>query len=492
MGTELKAAVVITGKDRITAVLGGISRGVKSLGREVSHEATRISIAGRAIKKALAPDIASVKTIWNGLTRVVKGAAIGVGAAAAGIVVGAVAATRSYVEMADSLNDLSIRTGASVESIQEWRHVAQLSGSSAEEFDKGLERLSRSIGKMQAGKGGIIAKVAPDLAKALGRTDLTMDQKFSVLVSTLRKVEDPAKRAAIATALMGNSGRRLAEISASSADEVSGLRQEARSYGLVTAEGAQQAAELADAQDRLKASLGGLQVTIIGQLVPAITPMVNKLSQWVAANKNIIASRVGATLEWIVTTLKSVDWAGIGKSIADVYGGIKAATSAIGGFVESIGGWGVAIGALFAARVLPVVLKTIGALRTAAKLSAAQGAAGAAGGAAGGGGVIGKAAKLLLPAWMAYETWNAFSDHGDTPTSAATGEAAVGFRSTFLGGESEFPLAKLLGSALAQGREAQKPTVQLDIRMTPEVKKLFTATATSDPSKVGVRQVGGR
>lgn len=125
---------------------------------------------------------------------------IGVGslaAATAGAGAAIVGLAKNAIQTADGLNDLSLRTGASVEALASVKLAAEQSGTSLEAVGKGLNKLS------------IWMADNAEKARLLGITAKDPVQAFSQLADVLAGIESPYRRASVANDILGKSYAEL-------------------------------------------------------------------------------------------------------------------------------------------------------------------------------------------------------------------------------------------------------------------------------------------
>lgn len=176
--------------------------------------------------------MSTVLDIAQGRAQVLAGAfarLAGVFAAA----VGTVAFVHHQAQLANAIKDTAEQIGISTDALQEWQHVASMSGSSAEEMDAALQRLQRSLG--MAGEGGkeqaqALRRLGVDYRNADGSIR-PMEQILDQVVTGFSGVEGQTERAAIATRLFGQTGARLVPLLSQGAEGVNRLRQEFRELG---------------------------------------------------------------------------------------------------------------------------------------------------------------------------------------------------------------------------------------------------------------------
>ena len=103
----------------------------------------------------------------------------------AGLGIGAIALNGfnlSLVDQIDQQNDLAITLGVSIQALQEWGYVAQLSGSSAQAYESSIGGLSQAIGDTANDVGrakAIFEKMGISVKDATGKVksaDIVMEE----------------------------------------------------------------------------------------------------------------------------------------------------------------------------------------------------------------------------------------------------------------------------------------------------------------------------
>lgn len=219
----------------------------------------------------------------EGLIGTVRGFA---GALGAGLALGAIKRfTLGLVDQADNLRDQATALGLSVEELQQWNHAGALNG--LEDMSGVLQKFNRNVnqakdGSKQAGKA--FKDLGIDVKGALANGGRPIDLLDQVAAG-LAKIQDPAKRTAIAMDLFGRSGAKLLPLFSEGPEGLKKLRAEVAALGGgITNDFADQSDELNDNIARLDLSLLSFRVQVVSQVVPAITWLVTKgtqLSNWV-------------------------------------------------------------------------------------------------------------------------------------------------------------------------------------------------------------------
>lgn len=258
---------------------------------------------------------------------------------AAGVVAGAASlVVKRFIDAGDELGEFSARVGVGVEALQELRFAAERSGVSVEEFDQSLSTLNKGLGQMKAGTGKLnafLGKVSPTLQKQM-RGARNTGEAFDIMVAALAKVSDPARRAALASAAFGSAGGKMALMAQNGAEGLAKLREEARKYGIISQEEADAAGAADDAMINLKHSMVGVGNVIGSKVIPILIPLIQRLTEWIVQNRELIATKVQQFIEGFAETLKNVDWKGWLDDIRSVIQTIRS-------IIETLGGWNVAI-----------------------------------------------------------------------------------------------------------------------------------------------------
>lgn len=269
---------------------------------------------------------------------------LGAGFAAVGtaIVAPIVAASVQFAEVGDMLDEMSGRTGMSVEALSELKYAADLSGGSIEGMETSIRKMQRAIYDASTG--------SKSAAEALGAIGLTADdlkgkspeEQFMILADRLAAIQDPSTQAAIAMELFGKTGTNLLPMLANGSAGLAAMRDEARRLGqTMSAEDAKAAAAYADTLDNLKKSLASIGVAIGSAVAPLLTELgnalvenVTKIRAWVMDNKQMVvtALKVGATLAAAGTALVAfgsvfTGLAGVIKTVIAVIGSLNVALS---------------------------------------------------------------------------------------------------------------------------------------------------------------------
>jgi flagellar biosynthesis GTPase FlhF len=258
-------------------------------------------------------------------------------------------AAKLFADMGSDILDMSQRTGVAVEALSELRYAAEQSGAGAEDLEKGLRTMSRTI--IEAARGSASAR--RDLAR-LGLTiaDLTglsPDQQFELIADRLSRIQNPANRAAIAMEIFGRSGANLLPLLSTGAQGIQELRREANGLGLtMSTEDAQAAEAFGDALSTLWRSLkqvvfmvGAALAPTLKQIAEWITRVAANSAAWIDENREVITiiAAVVASLVGVGAALMVLGpiISAVGTAIGLVTFAISAATTAVSLLGAAIG-----------------------------------------------------------------------------------------------------------------------------------------------------------
>ena len=198
-----------------------------------------------------------------------------------------------FVEAGDELGTFAAKTGLTVEAIQELRSAAERTDVDVGVFNSGIESFTKNIGMAKAGTGKLTAflkKVSPELLKQVKGAQGT-GEAFEIMVQALHQIEDPAKRAALATAAFGGAGKEFVLFAEGGVEALRKLGAEKRKDGVLSTEEARRAGEVDDAMKRLNSRMTSLKLTIGAALLPVLEKIIPKFSEWLSNSRVRIADR---------------------------------------------------------------------------------------------------------------------------------------------------------------------------------------------------------
>jgi len=192
----------------------------------------------------------------------------------AGDVMGALSSVAGFagdvIGLGGDLQDMSDRTGLSIEAIGELGHAAGLTGSSMADVEAGARKMQDTL--TQAAGGSETAQAA---LRKLGVTSqelagLSTDQQMMKLADGIAAIKDPAQRTAAVMDVFGKSGTKLLPMLQGGSAGMEEFREQARKMGRLTAEQAGALDNLGDSFDLLKSTGFNAFASVVASLTPPL------------------------------------------------------------------------------------------------------------------------------------------------------------------------------------------------------------------------------
>lgn len=221
---------------------------------------------------------------------------------AGGIVTAAFATiVTKTAQVGDQFDKMSLRTGVAVEDLSALAYAADISGTDIGTLEKGLKGLTKVMDDASMGIGeGMEAFELLDISVV--DTEGNLRPTVDVLKEAALKIsaiENPTKQAALAMDLFGaRAGPQLLPLLKAGEGGIEDLMTRAKELGItMSTEAATKAAEFTDRITDLKGSLAGAGRTIGDTLIPAIIPLIEKVTgivgkvvAWTKENPELVAT----------------------------------------------------------------------------------------------------------------------------------------------------------------------------------------------------------
>jgi len=316
MALDIKAAVKIHASVDGTASINGLEKSLSTLDRKADG--------------------------LNGTFGRMKGAAAGMsgalGALVPAVAIGGLATlAKGSIDAADNLNDLSQRTGVSVESLSKFGAAANDSGSSVDEVAKAMGKLAKGIVDPASKANEALKSIGISSTDASGKVK-SMDQIMLDVADKFAKMPDGAQKTALAMELFGKSGMNLIPMLNQGRDALS------KYNATITTEGAQ-------AADKFNDSLNEIARVVAGpfnQAVTALLPLITQIAQGIAGAITafsqlpqpvqaavLVVGGLAAAFIALAPAISAI--IAIGPALAAGLAGLGAAFAAIGPIVAGLG-----------------------------------------------------------------------------------------------------------------------------------------------------------
>jgi hypothetical protein len=189
---------------------------------------------------------------------------------------------KGQIDAADSIQKMSLQLQVSTEALSQYKHVADITGTSFETITKGIRYMQKNMSDAEDGLSTARRAFAELRLEVGNLRQLRPEEQFELIGQRLSEIEDPARRTQVAMNVFGRAGAELNQTFADGADAVRLLREEADRLGLtLTKDAADKAAEANDAITRLEASFSGLGRTLATVVAPALSSAADAMNGFI-------------------------------------------------------------------------------------------------------------------------------------------------------------------------------------------------------------------
>ena len=223
----------------------------------------------------------------------------GMQARVAGLVgaAGLAALVSNSLKSADAIGKMSDRLGIATEDLSAFHHLAQLNGESSENFDKSLQKMTRSIGEF--GRDfGTGKKAFEDLGISI--EDLqgkNPAQQFQIIGDAIKGVGDKTQQASLAADIFGRSGIDLLNTINQGSEGFERAKAEVEKYGLAISRVDASKIEAAnDALLRSQQALKGVSLAATVELAPVIEEVADKFTEAAISGEGFASKVKGGLL----------------------------------------------------------------------------------------------------------------------------------------------------------------------------------------------------
>lgn len=276
---------------------------------------------------------------------------------------GLFALARSTANAGDAAANAAARAGVGVKTWQEYAHAASLVGVGNEQMEKTLRELQDTAIKAFRGdktQASLLrlAGINPRTAKGEVKNADSLFQELADKVKKLQEAGQGAKAVNLVKSILGDKGAQLMPLLQSGSAGLKEMRLEAHKLGLVfSEEDTRAAADFNSGLTRLLAVFRGIGHSLGRVLLPPLTKLMDKFTEWTARQREIIS---GGFAEWV----EKLD-------IDRIWNSVQSGISALGRLGESVnnvakffGGWEnvlLGLGVIIGGKFLLAIGNAIGA-----------------------------------------------------------------------------------------------------------------------------------
>lgn len=330
-----KFQITISAVDRATAVVRRINGNMSRLTQPVGQLGQSIrSLARETGVNKLGRDLMGVGRAVTDVGGKVSGLLGPLGLIAGGsILAGLVALTLEWshlgAEIGRTAQALDIQTGE----LQSLRGAASVAGVGAHELSGGLKSLGDTLEDALYGRNQQALVVLNRLGVGIHHTaDGSIDAARGVrdLSAALAGIKNVQVQGIIARTFGLESVLPLLRQGPAAIEAYE--RKVAELGGVMSGQAVEAAGQFQLSLNYLSVATQGVRNSIGAQLLPILQPLVERFTEWVAANRELIATNVAEFVDGLVQRINQLDFQKISNDVHDFVGAVK-------DVVEFMGGW---------------------------------------------------------------------------------------------------------------------------------------------------------
>jgi hypothetical protein len=265
--------------------LGNLFVSIRATATEWASDMKAIQRDAKDLEKSIKPLKDQVQTFGLAMTAV------------GGAVVGAFAAmTKSTADYLDNLNDARQKTGVAANDLARLGFAAEQSGSSFDGMSTGLRFLAKNMEDASSGgkkQAQAFSALGVSVVDATGKLRPTNEVMLDV-ADRFSGMEDGAGKTAIAMDIFGKSGADLIPTLNSGSAGLKAMGDEhERLSGIITDESTLAADQFNDSLGSLSTAVQGITLAVGSAFIPAMTDMITKVTDIVAAVRDWAAEHPG-------------------------------------------------------------------------------------------------------------------------------------------------------------------------------------------------------
>ena len=197
-----------------------------------------------------------------------------------------------FADRAEQIGRTASIIGMSADAWQRMSYAAKISDTSVEGLQGAMQKLNKNMADLTVGKGTLMDLLKfgpPGLAQQVRATH-SASEAFLMLADAIAKTKDPQVRARMAVAAFGKAGQDMLPMLMKGRVELEKIMKITPD---VIPDSAISAGErFAENFKVLNPNVGYVKNTVMGFVLQAVTPYLDKAVAWLQANKDIVATRI--------------------------------------------------------------------------------------------------------------------------------------------------------------------------------------------------------
>jgi hypothetical protein len=251
-----------------------------------------------------------------------------------GSIAGIIGLVNKVAESRVEFNMMADKIGISTRALGQFMFAAKMTHVPAEAMETGLVKLNKALGEAGMGKSKVAAAILQRLGfnlKDVHSGAVTAADVLPRLAFSFSRTENAAIKTAVATALLGKGGAALIPMLNKGSEAWQKYAAEAAKFRYAfTPEDNRNLEEYEQSTIRLDTAVKGITNAIAAGLAPVLTPLNNQMADWIAANREWIATGITGVVSDFSSLIQQQDWHGIGEDMRFMATGAKDVAAALG------------------------------------------------------------------------------------------------------------------------------------------------------------------
>jgi len=276
-----------TAADKVTPAFNAMGKG-----------AGKFSVAAKAAFRSVVPEASRLNDIIKGVTignLLTKGIT-----AAAGAIKSTIASIPEFAARADEIGKTSQKLGLTTDALQRYRFAAAHANVDTNVLNTAFQKMNQGLGSGKLFKD--IEKVDASLAAQVKKAK-TVDEAFKMITQAAKGYTDTGQRTAVMMAAFGKTGNQLVPMLGDLAEQ---MKNAGKHGNIISPASIAMATKFQDTMTDVKFTIQAFGDIIRGAVVRYVTPYIDKLKKWAAANREVIATKINDFVKKTVSFIEKL------------------------------------------------------------------------------------------------------------------------------------------------------------------------------------------
>lgn len=326
-------SVTISAVDQVSGTLDKVNRKLKSFSAPYEKLNASVKQFGdtsglNRVGKAFGDIGRSAADAFHSVTRIVEPLGVIAGVAS---IAGMYKLVSAWADWGSRLGYTAERIGTTAGRLNDFQNAARLAGVSAEAMTGGMTHLKDAMTDALAGRNNEAMQYFQRLGISMKSLHGTAESVLPQIVAKIGQLEktNPTLAARVTSSIFGS--EELLRLFRGGLPAFQAYIAQAQKLGGVTDDQVAKADQLRQSQTALTVAVEQFGYKVAADLQPVIGPVLDFMTQWIAANGKFIAQDIAAEVKAFVEYLKGLDWQKIRQDFDGWYNSVKRVVDKLGG-----------------------------------------------------------------------------------------------------------------------------------------------------------------